>query len=70
MVDVYPIKMLKTIIDELVFITESTTYLLKILILTLDLFFRLGTRRVHGNRVATKYFGFLILCDLDGHSFM
>lgn len=43
---------------------------MQILKLTLDLFFRLGTGRVHGNRVATKYFDFLILCDLGGHSFM
>lgn len=44
--------------------TECIRYLMQILKLTLDLCFRLGTGRVHGNRVATKYFDFLILCDL------
>lgn len=71
MVHVYPIKILKITIDKYVFMTECIRYLMQILKLTLDfLCFRLGTGRVHGNRVATKYFDFLILCDLGGHSFM
>lgn len=70
MVHVYPIKMLKITTDKKVFMTECIRYLMQIPKLTLDLCFRLGTGRVHGNRVATKYFDFLILCDLGGHSFM